>query len=141
MAASNLRLLEELGRIVRHLSRISGGPDDLLPLTGTQRLALVELAENPPLRVSDLAARMGTSAPTASRAVDVLVELGHVERLPDPCDRRALQIELTATGRARVEERKRRVLAAFEPAAAALPARDRAQLVKLLARLAAALER
>ncbi|MGH3004230.1 MAG: MarR family winged helix-turn-helix transcriptional regulator [Gaiellaceae bacterium] len=142
MTDSTIRILDELGRLIRHLTRISGGPSDLLPLTGTQRLALFELADaSGPLRLSDLAARMGTSAPTASRAVDVLVEMGHVERLPDPDDRRALQIELTEAGRVRVARRKELVLAAFRPAASTLAAGDREQLAELLARLAGELDR
>jgi len=136
VADPTMQILDELGRVIRYLTRISGGPDDLLPLTGTQRLALIELADCGPLRLSDLAARMGTSAPTASRAVDVLVEVGHVQRLADPRDRRALQIELTAAGRARVAARKKRVLAAFGPAAEGLSAKDRMQLASLLAKLA-----
>ncbi|HEY5295401.1 MAG TPA: MarR family transcriptional regulator [Gaiellaceae bacterium] len=139
MADSTMQILDELGRVIRYLTRISGGHDDLLPLTGTQRLALVELADSGPLRLNDLATRMGTSAPTASRAVDVLVEVGHVQRLPDPRDRRALQIALTAAGRARVAARKKRVLAAFGPAANGLSVKDRTQLASLLAKLAAQL--
>ena len=55
-------------------------------------------------------------------------------------DRRALSIDLTAPGRARVEERRRPAAAALEPAVAALSAQDRARLAALLARLAGALE-
>jgi len=84
----------------------------------------------------DLAVRMGTSAPTASRAVDALDELGLVDRKPDPGDRRALQLDLTPEGRRSVEERKARVLEAFRPAVGELPAADREQLAALLARLA-----
>src|SRR6478672_4313704 len=127
------RILDELGRLIRRLSRISGGPDDGPAMTATQRLALFELVESGPLRLNDLAQRMGTSAPTASRAVDVLAELGLVERNPDPTDRRAITIELTEGGRRTVEERKARVYAAFRPAAAALPPADREQLAELLA--------
>jgi DNA-binding MarR family transcriptional regulator len=133
------RILEELGRLIRQLSRISGGPDDGPAMTATQRLALFELVDSGPLRLNDLAQRMGTSAPTASRAVDALVELALVERHPDPTDRRAITIELTADGRRSVEERKARVYAAFRPAAAALSPADREQLAQLLARLAAQL--
>ena len=49
-----------------------------------------------PLRLNDLADRMGTTAPTASRAVDALVELGLVERARRPGDRRAVQIDADA---------------------------------------------
>ena len=133
------RILEELGRLIRQLSRISGGPDDGPAMTATQRLALFELVDSGPLRLNDLAQRIGTSAPTASRAVDALDELGLVERHPDPTDRRAITIELTDDGRRSVEERKARVYAAFRPAAAALSPADREQLAELLARLAAQL--
>jgi DNA-binding MarR family transcriptional regulator len=133
------RILEELGRLIRQLSRISGGPDDGPAMTATQRLALFDLVDSGPLRLNDLAQRMGTSAPTASRAVDALDELGLVERHPDPTDRRAITIKLTDDGRRSVEERKARVYAAFRPAAAALSPADREQLAELLARLAAQL--
>jgi DNA-binding MarR family transcriptional regulator len=105
-------------------------------MTATQRLALFELIDAGPLRLNDLAARMGTTPPTASRAVDALDELGMVERTSDPTDRRALQIQLTPSGRRAVEERRMRVYAAFRPAVARLPAAERKQLADLLARLA-----
>ncbi len=134
------RILDELSRLIRQLSRLSGGPDEGPPLTATQRLALFELVDQGPLRLNDLAARMGTSAPTASRAVDALDELGLVDRQPDPADRRALQLDLTPEGRKSVEERKARVLEAVRPAVAALRAAEREQLATLLARLADELE-
>jgi DNA-binding MarR family transcriptional regulator len=129
------QILDELSRLIRQLSRLSGGPDEGPPLTATQRLALFELVDQGPLRLNDLAARMGTSAPTASRAVDALDELGLVDRQPDPEDRRALQLDLTPEGRRSVEERKARVLEAFRPAVSALPAQERERLAVLLARL------
>jgi DNA-binding MarR family transcriptional regulator len=131
-----LRVLEELGRVIRHLTRISGGTDDGPAMTTTQRLALFELAEEGPMRLNDLAERMGTSAPTASRAVDALAETGLVERLTDPTDRRALHIEVTPEGRARIDRRRTRVADAFRPAAAGLPEAERTRLADLLARLA-----
>ena len=133
------RILDELGALVRHLSRVTGGPDDVLLLTGTQRLALYELGSGGPLRLVDLAALLGVTAPTASRAVDALEAHGLVERQPDPDDRRAQRIALTADGRARFDERNGRVAAAFEPAARTLTREERAQLAALLARLRAGL--
>jgi DNA-binding MarR family transcriptional regulator len=132
----SVRVLDELGRVIRHLTRLSGGPDEGPALTSTQRLALIELLEDGPMRLNDLAGRMGTSAPTASRAVDALADGGLVARLTDPSDRRALHIELTAEGRAYVDLRKRRVADAFRPAAAGMPAGEREQLAALLAELA-----
>jgi DNA-binding MarR family transcriptional regulator len=130
------RILEELGHVLRHLTRISGGPAEGPAMTATQRLALFELVDSGPLRLNDLASRMGTTPPTASRAVDALDELGMVERTSDPTDRRALQIQLTQHGRRTVDERQARVYAAFRPAVAELPAAERRQLADLLAHLA-----
>ncbi len=125
--------------MIRHLTRVSGGPDDESAMTGTQRLGLYELYVGGPMRLNDLAERMGISAPTASRAIDVLVEVGFVDRLRDPNDRRALRLGLTESGQARASEREARVATAFTPALASLTAAERKQLVALLARLAAEL--
>jgi DNA-binding MarR family transcriptional regulator len=134
------QILEGISAVTRQLTRASGGPDEGPPMTSTQRLALFETAIGGPLRLSELAERMGTTAPTASRAVDGLVELGLLERLPDPDDRRAVSIDVTDPGRARVEERMALAAAALAPAVAALSAQDRARLAALLAQLADAFE-
>jgi DNA-binding MarR family transcriptional regulator len=140
-AEPSKRILEELGHVLRHLTRIAGGSHEGPPMTATQRLALIELLDGGPLRLNDLAARMGTTPPTASRAVDALDELGMVERTSDPTDRRALQIQLSPGGRRAVQERQAKIYAAFRPAAARLPAGERKQLADLLARLAEQLGR
>jgi DNA-binding MarR family transcriptional regulator len=133
-------LLDELGGLLRHLARLSNGAaDDGVATTSTQRLTLFELADDGPLRLNDLAVRVGVSAPTASRAVEALCELGLVERLPDPTDRRALSIDLTAAGREQVAVRRRRVLGRFGPATRVLSADEQTRLSGLLARLRAAL--
>jgi DNA-binding MarR family transcriptional regulator len=132
-------ILDGLSAVTRQLARASGAAHEGPPMTSTQRLALFETVIGGPLRLSELADRMGITAPTASRAVDGLVEVGLLERLPDPADRRAVRIDLTASGRKDVEERKARAAAALEPAVAALSAQDRARMASLLARLAEAL--
>jgi DNA-binding MarR family transcriptional regulator len=134
------QLLDALGRIVRRLTRLSGGLDEGPALTATQRVALIETVEaGEPIRLHDLAERLGVTAPTASRAVDGLVDHGLLERRPDPDDRRAVRISLTAEGRSQVAERKSRVLAAFLPAVATMPAADQERLVELLTELDGAL--
>jgi DNA-binding MarR family transcriptional regulator len=133
------QLLEVLGRVVRNLSRLSGGLEDGLPLTPTQRVTLIETLEAEPVRLNDLAERLGVSSPTASRAVDVLLEHGLLERAPDPADRRAVRISLTDRGRMIIDERKARVLASFLPAVATMPAADQERLVELLTELDRAL--
>jgi DNA-binding MarR family transcriptional regulator len=134
------RVLRELGLLIRHLTRISGGPDDEPAMTGTQRIALYELYLGGPMRLNDLAERIGTSPPTASRAIDALVELGFVDRLRDQEDRRALRLGLTDTGHERASGREARVAAAFAPAIESLSRTEQDQLVELLTRLAAELD-
>ncbi|MGN6798571.1 MAG: MarR family winged helix-turn-helix transcriptional regulator [Gaiellaceae bacterium] len=132
-------LLRELGHLIRQLTRLVGGADDGPPMTATQRIALVELGDDGPLRLNDLARRMGTSTPTASRSVDTLEALGLVTRVPDPSDRRALSIDVSARGRDLLDDRLRRAAHAFEPAAATLSSADRRELVALLRRMTDAL--
>jgi DNA-binding MarR family transcriptional regulator len=132
-------LLRELGQLIRQLTRLVGGADDAPTMTATQRIALVELGEDGPLRLNDLARRMGTSTPTASRAVDALETLGLVTRAPESGDRRALSIEVTGRGRDLLDERLRRAARAFQPAAATLSATDRRELLALLSQLTDAL--
>jgi DNA-binding MarR family transcriptional regulator len=134
------QILEALSALTRELTRASGGPDDdTPPMTSTQRLALFEIAVRGPMRLTELAERMGITAPTASRAVDALVEHTLLERRPDPDDRRAVRIDVTRHGRQQVEERRARAAAALEPIVGALSAKDRGQLATLLARLTDAL--
>jgi len=138
-AADTTVILEQLGKLLRVLTRMTAGTDEGPAMTATQRISLIEIADAGPLRLNDLAARIGTSAPTASRTVDSLDDLGLVARETDPADRRAVRIELTPAGRRLVDERKARAAAAFEPAVGALAGPDRKQLLDLLARMTAAL--
>jgi DNA-binding MarR family transcriptional regulator len=133
-------ILDQLGRLIRQLTRLAGGADDDGPaLTASHRIALVELGQDGPLRLNDLAHRMGVSAPTASRAVDALEALGLAARATDADDRRALSIGLTPQGRALFDERLARAAAAFRPAAATLTAAERRALLDLLGRMTEAL--
>jgi DNA-binding MarR family transcriptional regulator len=138
-APDNEALLRELGHFIRQLTRLVGGADDGPAMTASQRIALVELGEEGPLRMNDLAKRTGTSTPTASRSVDALETLGLVKRAPESSDRRALSIDVTERGRALLNERISRAAQAFEPAAETLSAADRRELLALLRRLTDAL--
>jgi DNA-binding MarR family transcriptional regulator len=138
-APDDQALLRELGHFIRQLTRLVGGADDGPAMTASQRIALVELGEEGPLRLNDLARRMGTSTPTASRSVDALETLGLVKRAPESTDRRALSIDVTERGRALLDERLSRAAQAFEPAAATLSAADRRELLALLRRMTDAL--
>lgn len=137
--ADTATILGGLGRLIRELTRQTGGAEETRGMTATQRIALVELGEDGPFRLGDLADRMGTSAPTATRAVDALESLGLAKREPEPADRRALRIGLTEQGRALFAERTARAADVFAPATASLTADERRTLLALLERMTAAL--
>jgi DNA-binding MarR family transcriptional regulator len=133
------RLIGELSALVGRVMLVARGGDEGPALTTTQRLALFELNASESLRLNELAERIVTSPPTASRAVDALVTLGFVERVTDPVDRRAVQIRVTEYGRGRVADRVARVGETLGPALSTLPHDDRERLVALLERLNSAL--
>ncbi|HZQ81626.1 MAG TPA: MarR family transcriptional regulator [Gaiellaceae bacterium] len=138
-APDTAAILGRLGRLLRELTRLTGASEETRAMTASQRIALIEIGEEGPLRVNDLAHRMGTSAPTASRAVDALEHLGLVSRAPEPGDRRALSIALTPEGRALFDERYARAAEAFAPATASLSAAERRTLLALLEQMTDAL--
>jgi DNA-binding MarR family transcriptional regulator len=96
-----------------------------------------------PYRLSpgQLAERSKLSSGAMTNRLDRLEEAGLVNRLPDPEDRRALQIELTDDGR-RLWERFLAAQGAKESrVAAALDPREQTQLNDLLRRLVLGFER
>lgn len=103
---SAVALVTELERLFALLVREL--PDDDLPLTATQRLALIELVDSSPQRLGELARRVGTTDPTASRAV---------------------ALAPTTLGRERIGDRRRAVARTL----ARLPRADRDTLLHSLA--------
>jgi DNA-binding MarR family transcriptional regulator len=67
-------------------------------MTPSRMTALAVLAAEGPLRMGELAARLGISAPTVSRLVEHLVESGFLERVTDEDDHRATRVRLSAEG-------------------------------------------
>jgi len=129
-----LELVNELELLFSLLARTGTGGDGPA-LTSTQRVVLIELVSAGPLRLGALAARIGASDPTVSRAVDGMVAGGIVERRPDPDDRRAVLLVATAGGRAWVERRRKEAAAALAAALEGMPADERAEIVRLVAAL------
>ncbi|WP_076479184.1 MarR family winged helix-turn-helix transcriptional regulator [Williamsia sterculiae] len=66
--------------------------------TAAQATALVTLLDHGPLRMGELADREGVRMPTATALVDGLSRQGLAERTPDPEDRRAVLVQLSAHG-------------------------------------------
>ncbi|MGP3533702.1 MarR family winged helix-turn-helix transcriptional regulator [Microbacterium sp. RD1] len=107
---------------------------------GPARLRLLEalVAASHPLSVSEAAEAIGVDQPRASRLVQQAVELGLARREPDPDDARRTRVAPTDAGTALVRgfrgERRDAVRQALEGFSDA----ERAELARLLAKLAAA---
>lgn len=67
--------------------------------------ALDRLSVDGPLRVSDLARLEAMTQPGVTMLVNRLEQAGHAERVPDPTDRRASHVRITANGQSVLAER------------------------------------
>ncbi|NYI04430.1 MarR family winged helix-turn-helix transcriptional regulator [Allostreptomyces psammosilenae] len=120
----------------RHVPRLSP-----LGLTPAQERALRMVASAPaPLRMVELADRLGIVPRSATTLVDALEQAGLVRRTPDPSSRRSTLLLLTDAGRdlqQRMRQARREV---FQEAFAPLSPGEREQLLELLQRVAAGLD-
>lgn len=89
------RLFVALALLTRRLRR-----DDPTPLGPGSISALATVVGEGPIRLGDLAAIEGVRAPTMTRIIDLLVNEGYAERVPDPGDGRACLVRATAAGTA-----------------------------------------
>ncbi|WP_326810216.1 MarR family transcriptional regulator [Streptomyces scopuliridis] len=113
-------------------------PGDLTP---SRQAALAALAAHGPLRISELAARMGIALSTTSRMVDLLDSTGWIERHPDPQDQRASLVTLSRTGRAVLEARRRETAARLAEQITLLTAEEQRALYAALPALEALSDR
>ena len=74
--------------------------DEGVDLNYSQFLALKKLGEDGPMAPGELARILTYSPGAMTRLLDKLEHLGYLQRAPDPEDRRALRLALTASGRA-----------------------------------------
>lgn len=74
-----------------------------LELTIAQLKTLSVTAATGPIRMGELAVRLGTALSTTSGVVDRLVGIGMLERLEAPTDRRQVLVRVTDEARARLD--------------------------------------
>jgi DNA-binding MarR family transcriptional regulator len=105
---------------------------------GPARLRLLEAlaAASEPLSVSALAERIGVDQPRASRLVQQSVDLGLVRREADPDDARRTRIVLTDQGSAILRGFRGDRREAVQSALGAFTEEERAELARLLTKLA-----
>jgi DNA-binding MarR family transcriptional regulator len=98
-------------------------------------LLTLSMAGNP-LRVGEIADRMQVVGPHVTRQVQALEQRGLVRRVTDPNDRRASLIEPTQTGAEAANRYTSTIVNWFREVVADWPTQDRADLGRLLAKLA-----
>ncbi|GAA0805533.1 MarR family winged helix-turn-helix transcriptional regulator [Spirilliplanes yamanashiensis] len=128
-------LAEAFGAVARRLRHVTREALTPLGVTPWQARALWVLADAGELRPGALAERLRIAPRSATEVVDDLQSRGLAERRPDPADRRATLVALTAEG-ARLAER----IGAARGAEAdrffgALDPDERAELARMLRRL------
>lgn len=106
-----------------------------IDLNFSQFVTLKRLAEDGPMAAGELARCVHYSPGALTRLLDKLEQQGYLQRVPDPKDRRALRLELTAAGRALNKRMLACGNAAAEHAFAGITAAERKQLQSLLERV------
>ncbi|MGH3176972.1 MAG: MarR family winged helix-turn-helix transcriptional regulator [Streptosporangiaceae bacterium] len=114
---------------------LTGAGDEV---TLPQYRALVVLAARGPQGTAELAAALAVNPSTATRMCDRLVRKGLIRRHRARADRRAVQVSITAAGRAVVDQATERRRALIAGILGRLPARQQAAVAGALRAFAAA---
>ena len=131
--ADELRLT--VGRLARRIRQQS-----TLGLTPSQYSALVSIDQLQPVRLGDLAAAEGVSAPTVTKVVNLLEVAGLVAREVDASDRRSSFVRLTEAGKETLGRIRTERTAFLRQRLDELSSAQRELLVKALPALAALAE-
>jgi DNA-binding MarR family transcriptional regulator len=121
-----------LTRALRHASRESMAQWDI---TASQARALRVVARHGALRPSELSEHLSIAARSATEVIDDLEAKGLVARRPDPNDRRATLVELTAQGLELSAQMRGARGAQAERLFDQLSRADRAELARILRKL------
>ncbi|WP_053376084.1 MarR family winged helix-turn-helix transcriptional regulator [Paenibacillus sp. FJAT-27812] len=106
-------------------------------LTGPRLRFLIAVSESAPIRMSDLAAKIGIKARTVTQFVDALEHEKLIVRVPDPEDRRATFIQLSDSAPPLIQKARAAMGEAAEKVLATLPGDSRKQLLDILDQLEA----
>jgi DNA-binding MarR family transcriptional regulator len=125
-------LVLRVARSLRHRGAAVTAPWALAP---HHARALRVVARHEQLRPGELAGHLRVAPRSVTDVIDALEERGLVERAPDPTDRRATVVTLTASGRGLVDELDAARRADAHTYFARLSERDQATLRRILTRL------
>lgn len=130
-------LATQLGLLYRmrelSMSRLGKHGADGLELAAYR--CVFRIIEAGPMRTGELAEEVLSDPSTVSRHVAQLVDRGHLERRPDPDDRRAGLIAVTESGRRAAQRMRERRNERLAEAVGGWPDDERAELARLLSKL------
>lgn len=106
-----------------------------LGVTAVQAAALVRLAEQDDVPSAHLGRRLQLDSASLTGLLDRLAAAGHIERRPDPDDRRAIRVVLTADGQATAHRLRPLMVDANRRFLAGLSGEEAAHLRSLLCRV------
>lgn len=135
------RFRETVQALYRRLGFLQRDQICCAEVTVPQCYAMQILRREGELVQGDLAERLGIDPSSATRAIDVLVRNGHVERIrPEAGDRRRVILRLTRSGEELTDRLIRAGDAFFERVLGTFPARKRGEVLRTLAELADAID-
>ena len=130
------QLADLLQRLTRRLRRAQADRLAPLGLTPAQERALrIVTRSEEPLRMAELADRLGIVPRSVTTVIDALEQAGLVRRETDPRNRRAIRLHLTDRGRAVRDDMREARRRAAEDLFAPMSAEDRKALAELLSLL------
>ena len=141
--ADSLHQIEhEVSAMIRRIRRVIGDQARALhpDIQPSSYLLVAHVAEQGPVRSSRVVEAFGIDKGAVSRQVQHLVELGLLEREPDPADGRATLLRLTEDGRERFAEVQRKRLERFEERLGDWSDADLSTFAQALARYNASLD-
>ncbi len=136
--AAAVRLADLVSDLVRQLRLLDRDQTVCHGVTLPQCYALDAIGESGPLRMQELAARLGVVQSTITRILAPLERRGLIRRQPDPDDGRAVQVRLTRAGRSLCTKLRSCSLTFFTQVLDGIPRGDRQEVVRGLTCLTAA---
>ncbi len=130
------KIAEEIATLMPMIARrILLGFFQSVDITQTQIFTIMTLAEQSPVRLSNLSEKLHISAPTVTGIVDRLEKLGYVKRIPDSKDRRAINVDLTPKGKKVSGKLKTTLKAKWKSLLGKLPKDDQENYIGILRKI------
>ncbi|OIK07658.1 hypothetical protein BIV60_26940 [Bacillus sp. MUM 116] len=99
MAVLNNEIYDSYLAINKAIKRLIKFDADRLGITTVQLKVIHKLASNPDISLGELAEKLRMTSSTASSVIERLVQIGLVERVTPPENRRVVSIHLTEKGK------------------------------------------